>query len=80
MVKGMEEYFFKDVQAMSFGEAKPVQENLYLAVLQKESTNYRIFQHNLARKVDEFVEKTGIKPTERFNENLEDEKERKKQE
>ena len=33
MVKGMEEYFFKEVQAMSFGKSKPVQENLYLAVL-----------------------------------------------
>ena len=68
MMKGMEEYFFKSVQAMNFGKPKTMNENLYLAVLQQESMMYRIFHHNLDQKVSEIIAETGVDPKDRKNE------------
>ena len=58
MMEGMEEYFFKQTQSMQFGPNKDPQENIYKAVLVEDSTNYRIFKHNLDVKIK--VE--GVKP------------------
>ena len=77
MMEGMEEYFFKSVQAMNFGKPKTMNENLYLAVLQQESMMYRIFHHNLDQKVSDIIAETGVDPKERKNEQLEEEKEKK---
>ena len=72
MMKGMEEYFFKQTQAMEFSQKASIAENIYKAVLMKESMNFSIFQHNLEKKIDDIVSKTGIKPTERVNTELEE--------
>lgn len=43
MMKGMEEYFYKQTQAMEFTTRPSVAENIYKAVLVKESMNHTIF-------------------------------------
>ena len=47
MMKGMEEYFFKQTQAMNFGEKKSLKEQIQQAVIVEDSMNYKIFNHNL---------------------------------
>lgn len=61
---------------MSFGPPKNPKENIYKAVLKEDSTHYRIFKHNLDLKVEEIEKRTGMKPHDRVNEQLEEEKER----
>lgn len=43
MMQGMEEYFFKQTQAMEFAQKSSIAENIYKAVLVKESMNHTIF-------------------------------------
>lgn len=43
MMEGMEEYFFKQTQAMEFSERSSVEQNIYKAVLMKKSMNHTIF-------------------------------------
>ena len=53
MMKGMEEYFFKQTQAMNFGDKKSLKEQIQQAVIVEDSMNYKIFNHNLKRLVEE---------------------------
>ena len=53
MMKGMEEYFFKQTQAMNFGDKKSLEEQIHQAVIVDDSMNYRVFNHNLSLLVEE---------------------------
>ena len=52
---------------MVFGEDAPAIQKLYLAVCDagKESTSRKIFEHNLNKKIAEFVRAHGMRPDER---------------
>lgn len=78
MMKGMEEYFFKQTQAMSFGEKKSLKEQIQQAVIVEDSMNYKIFNHNLKRLVEEEMKRQNLSvhPADRVNFDLEDKKER----
>ena len=43
MMKGMEEYFYKQTQAMNFGDKKSLEEQIHQAVIVEDSMNYQIF-------------------------------------
>ena len=78
MMKGMEEYFFKSTQAMSFGDKKSLEEQIQQAVIVEDSMNYKIFNHNLKRLVEEEMKRQNLSvhPADRVNHDLEERKER----
>ena len=50
MLKGMEEFLFKQANVINFGEKKTLVDNLHLAILAKDSFNHKVFSSNLQVK------------------------------
>ena len=50
MLKGMEEFLFKQANVINFGDKKTLVDNLHLAILAKDSFNHKVFSSNLQVK------------------------------
>ena len=53
MLKGMEEFLYKNASVINFGEKKSVEENLLMAIVAKDSYNYKVFHANLGKMIEE---------------------------
>ena len=61
MLKGMEEFLFKQAQVINFGAKKTLTHNLHLAILAEDSMNYKVFDSNLKIKMMENAQELGSK-------------------
>lgn len=62
MMKGMEDFMFKNSIINFDDKKKPVKTHLWQGITCKGSYSFKIFDYNLQAKIEEVIKETGMHP------------------